>query len=91
MTSDTASQDLEALRARIAQLEASGLTHHESFELATLEKRIARWPDEFGDDLVAIIFGDFDPPAADVVLPDLGITILKDKVENSIIRSARQS
>jgi hypothetical protein len=88
MTSDTASQDLEALRARMAQLEAGGLTHHESFEIATLEQRIARWPDDFGNDLVAIIFGDFDPPAADVVLPELGITILKDKVENSLVRSA---
>lgn len=56
--------------------------------LAKLEKRIAHWPSGWGDDLLVIIYGDFEKPPTELNFPDLGISIEPEKVTNTIIKSA---
>lgn len=53
-----------------------------------MEMRIAQWPAGWGDDLVVLIYGDFNEPPAELAFPDLGITIEPEKLINTVIRSA---
>ncbi|MFN0196613.1 MAG: hypothetical protein ACKVT0_07695 [Planctomycetaceae bacterium] len=57
---------------------------------AWLEHRIKglKWPTHWGKDLRVLIYGDFDPPHKDLVIPELGITVHHEKQENTVIHSA---
>jgi hypothetical protein len=50
--------------------------------------RIAQWPSGWGNDLVVLIYGDFNAPPAELNFPDLDITIEPEKVTGSVIKSA---
>src|SRR5579883_394200 len=50
--------------------------------------RIAQWPAGWADDLVVLIYGDFNVPPTELAFPDLGITIEPEKLTNTVIRSA---
>ncbi|MDQ3698265.1 MAG: hypothetical protein M3373_09595 [Gemmatimonadota bacterium] len=67
---------------------ASGIREGHAIMLAQLELRIAQWPSEWGDDLLVLIYGDFDAPLGELDFADLGITIEPEKVTTSIIKSA---
>jgi len=67
---------------------ASGIREGHARGLAQLEMQIAQWPSGWGDDLVVLIYGDFDAPPAELHFPDLGITIEPERVTNSFIKSA---
>ena len=64
-----------------------------SKEVDELEQRIKDyWPESWGDNLHVWIYGDFDPPSKDIILPALEITInheAKDKTKRVIARSAQ--
>jgi hypothetical protein len=77
-----------AWQQKTDDLVAGGLREGHASGLAQLEMRIAQWPSAWGEDLVVLIYGDFNPPPTEVDFPDLGITIEPEKVTNSIIRSA---
>jgi hypothetical protein len=53
------------------------------------EARIDAWPSGWGDDFVALIFGDFDPPDENLEFEALNITIESEPLKNTVIRSAR--
>jgi len=83
------SDDLEALLARVREHEAAGYSHSQAFELAAFEARVDRsWPAGWGNDLEALVFGDFNPPNIPLIYKSLGITIEPQKQEGTVIRSA---
>jgi hypothetical protein len=77
-----------ALRRRTEEMVASGMREGHARGLAYLEKRIAQCPYGWGDDLVVLLYGDFDAPPAELDFPDLGITIEPEKVTTRFIKSA---
>jgi hypothetical protein len=78
----------EYIRRRTTELQATGMPAGQAWQLAMLERRVQNWPADWGDKLQIVIYGDFEPPEANLHFPDLGIVIVAGRVENSIIRTA---
>jgi hypothetical protein len=76
------------LRQKTEVFVTNGIREGHARGLAELEMRIAQWPSGWGDDLLVLIYGDFNAPPAELHFPDLGITIEPEKVTNSVIKSA---
>lgn len=74
---DDASGD--QLLTTVKKLREEGASWVEAFGLAKLDMRIKDWPQHWGDDVQASIYGDLEIET-DVNLPVLGITIKADKV-----------
>lgn len=72
-------------RARVHQ--AAGYNFSHAFNLASLELRIDSLPQEWGDNLLAVIYGDFGPPVQDIVFDELGIVVRKGALEASHFHS----
>lgn len=68
---------------------ARGHSIGHAHSLAEFEMKIAEWPVAWGDDFIALIYGDFDPPVLELEVPSLGIIIEPEKITGSIINSAR--
>lgn len=79
---------LDDLVQRARRYHAAGYDFSHAFELAAFETRVERWPEAWGQDLVAIVYGDFTPPAGPLVFARLGVTIDPDKLEGTIVKSA---
>ena len=77
---------LNDLVHRAKELRAAGYEH--AFDLASFEARIEQWPVAWGDDFVALIFGDFEPPENALVFDRLGITIEPEKLKDTVVNSA---
>ena len=92
-TQDTGASEADriffALDQRTDELIAGGLREGRARGLAQLEMRIAQWPSGWGEDFMVLIYGDFSPPPTELEFPDLGITIEREEVTDSIIRSAQ--
>jgi hypothetical protein len=73
---------------RAKELQATGMTRGVAVSTAMLEERIARWPQEWGNELQILIYGDFQPPPSSLHFPELKITIEPGVVKNSPIRTA---
>lgn len=80
--------DIDLTLERARELNREGFDWGHAWGKAWLERRIADWPSEWGDNLRIIIYGDFDPPNAELNFPELGITVYPEKVKNSVVRSA---
>jgi hypothetical protein len=87
MTGDS-TNPLDALLARVRELTAEGYDHSQAWGTADLERRIASWPAQWGDDLQILIYGDFQPPDRTITVPQLGITVHPEKQTGSFIRTA---
>jgi len=83
-----ADQYMASLNKRTAELQGTGLSRWVAFGTAEIEARIARWPEKWGDELQALIYGDFDAPDHDLNYPMLGITVEAGKRTNTIIKTA---
>src|SRR5580698_9004543 len=83
-----ADNDWPAYLDRAKELEANGMTKSRALNTAILEDRIARWPQEWRDELQMLIYGDFVPPPSGLSFPELGITIESDVIKNSFIKTA---
>ncbi|MCP4381335.1 MAG: hypothetical protein GY798_07940 [Hyphomicrobiales bacterium] len=58
--------------------------------VAWLEERVRLWPRDWGNELRGVlIYGDFKAPASTVGYPSLGITVLPEKQENTIVQGPR--
>jgi len=53
-----------------------------------VENLIAHWPSGWGNDFQVLLYGDFDPPGADLEFENLGIRVLHEPVETQIIKGA---
>jgi hypothetical protein len=76
------------LHQKTEDLVARGIRKGHARRLAELELLIAQWPSGWGDDLLVLLYGDFNAPPAELNFPDLGITIEPEKVTTSFIKSA---
>ena len=65
-----------------------GYDYRHAVGLATFEARINEWPLEWGNDFIALIFGDFDPPDKDLEFEALNIIIESKPLRNTPIRGA---
>ncbi len=74
---------------RAKELQNGGLDWLQAMGRADLEKLIAQWPSGWGDDFQVLLYGDFDPPGADLEFEHLGIRVLHEPVETKVIRSAK--
>ena len=86
-----ASGDAAARRVaeRAAELLAKGNPAARARGIAVLESRIARWPADWGGDMLVLIHGDFTPLAAPERFDALGITIEAGEVRDSILGPAQ--
>lgn len=72
--------DRLAERARQYQ-QAEGYNFSHAFNLASMELRIESLPEKWGNELLAVIYGDFGPPAQDLIFDGLQIVVLKGSLE----------
>jgi hypothetical protein len=80
--------EIERRFARVRELQAQGLDFIQASGLADLENRLEHWPPAWGNNLLVLIYGDFQPPKEDVAFPDLGIRMGAQKREGTIISDA---
>jgi hypothetical protein len=81
-------QFFERLAGRANELRNEGMDYFEADGIAWLEERVRQWPSGWGDDLVVLIYGDFQPPKEVLEFPSLGISIFPEKKENTEIMAA---
>lgn len=81
-------QAQNAFLERTNDLHRQGYDWSEAFGRAQIEQCIEAWPSAWGEDLEVLVYGDFKPPDEDLIIPALGITVYKEKLEKTVIRSA---
>jgi hypothetical protein len=74
--------------SRMRALEAQGVSRDRTFGIAKYETQIGLWVSHSEPHFVALIYGDFSPPAKELTFPELGITIFPEPVTNCPIRGA---
>ena len=79
----------DKLFERARELQDGGLDWLQAVGRADLERMIAEWPSTWGEDFQVLLYGDFDPPESDLEFEHLGISVLHERVEKSVIRGAR--
>lgn len=84
-----ADASMAAAIRRAEELRATGADRRHALSVAFLEQRVAQWPSAWGDDLWIVLYGDFDPPASRLEFPHLGITIEPDRLDRSVVPTAR--
>ena len=63
----------------IRQLEAEGLERSSASRVANFEERLEScWQETWGDELPFLIYGDFQPPEAEIRFEELGITLYRE-------------
>lgn len=82
---NTKSSELDSMFERMKELNQQGLNWSQAF----LEYKIENWPLKWGSDFQILIYGDFEPPNADLHFSSLDITIHHEKLENTLIQSTR--
>ncbi|WP_320043150.1 hypothetical protein [uncultured Desulfobacter sp.] len=81
--------EIEKFFNRINELESEGIESSHASGIAQLEQRIERWAAGDENDLLFLIYGDFEPLEHDYEVGRLGLTVYAEKIENSIIRNVR--
>jgi hypothetical protein len=76
------------IRERTHELKTGGMSEGQARDTAMLEERISRWPPEWGNELVVLLYGDFRPPEKPLHFADLGIIIEAENISGSVIVSA---
>lgn len=79
----------DMIQQRALELKKTGIESPQANNIAHFEHKINHeWPSAWGDDLHIFIYGDFEPPEADIDIPQLGITIHHERKENTVVRNA---
>lgn len=79
----------DPLLKRAKEIQSQGLDWRQAWGKAWIEHKIKNWPSSWGDDLVILIYGDFQKPPSDIFeIAELGITVFPEKLENTVIRNA---
>lgn len=81
-------EDLDLVLKRANELKNDGFDWSHAWSIAWLEHKIKEWPAGWGNDLVVLLYGDFEVPKTILEFPSLGITIFNEKLENTVIRNA---
>lgn len=80
---------VERFFAREKEHREAGLDWGHAAMLTHLEDRIAKWPEAWGRRLLALFYGDFDPPEGELTFKAYGIRIEPEVVRDSLIREPR--
>lgn len=59
---------------RVNRLHSEGAPFHEAIAVVRLEQRLAAWPEDWGDSLELLVYGELQIPE-DIDLPELGIHV----------------
>jgi hypothetical protein len=78
----------ESILEQVHEMHKNGLESIPTSAKEFLELRIEKWPLGWGDDLHILIYGDFEPPRAEIHIKSLGITIHPEKEKNTVISCA---
>ena len=79
---------VKRLMDRSEELQEIGLEPLNAFDRAAMEELIeSYWPSKWGNDFVSLIGSDFKPPENEIKIESLGITILPEKLEKTILRA----
>ena len=70
---------------RADELLAKGVPPERARGIALLEERMARWPAEWGDNIMVLLHGDFSAPAETMLFETLGIEVEAGEVRDSIL------
>lgn len=76
-------EEIDRLMEISRELKAKGMYWDQAIDMASLEVRISKWPESWGDEFPILIFGDFAPPDGVIELPSLGIKVFPEKIENT--------
>lgn len=74
---------------REQELMKQGLSFLSASAQAYMEQGIAHWPEEWGDDLEFLIYGDFQPPSRELALKSLGIIVYPEPQDEWLFKTAR--
>lgn len=92
MTDDDESSraQLDFFERRTQELITDGVEARQATDTAWLESMVKelKWPEKWGDAIRVLIYGDFKPPAKDVVVSELGITVHKEKQTGTVLDNA---
>ena len=83
------SDGADELFSRAKVLQDGGLDFYQTVGRVHLESQIGQWPPAWGNDFQVLLYGDFHPLGADLDFEHLGIRVLHEPVEKSVIRGAR--
>jgi hypothetical protein len=78
----------ERHRARCAELQSAGFRELQASDTAMLEEQIRNWPTAWGEDLIVVLYGDFDTPKLPLEFPSLGI-IAEYEQKETLAKGAR--
>ena len=67
MVEPSPDERMQQMRARENELLAQGMGIHQASGIASREYRLGDWPEAWGNELEVFLFGDFNPPNADLV------------------------
>lgn len=85
----TVDEWIESLRRREDELRQEGHPRAVASETAQIEDRIAtQWPETWGEEFQALVYGDFSAPPTPCEYPQLGIRILPENLRNTVISGA---
>ena len=80
---------IEQFFRRTKELEKSGLDWFHASGIADIEQKINNWPEKWGNDFVALIYGDFEPLTEKLTIENLGITISPEVLKNTVVKNER--
>ncbi len=78
---------MQGMFERAKELQATGLSQGRAMGIAELEFRISQWPSGWGDDLVVLIYGDFQAPGRELEFTSLGITVDGEPAKGTIVNA----
>ncbi len=79
---------IEELRLRTRELEKEGLESSLAWDKAYLQYKVDHWPEDWGQTLHVLIYGDFNPPNSDLNFSELGISIGKEPQPDTPVQMA---
>lgn len=80
---------VKTLSLRAKDLEKEGFEPCYAWDKAYLQYKIEHWPDDWGEQLHVLIYGDFQPPRSDLNFQELSIFISKEPQKKTPIEVAQ--
>jgi len=80
---------VKTLSLRAKELEKEGFEPSFAWDKAYLQYKLEHWPDEWGEEIHVLIYGDFQPPRSDLNFQELSIFISKEPQKKTPIEVAQ--
>lgn len=79
---------VKTLSLRAKEYEKGGFEPSFAWDKAYLQHKLEQWPDDWGEELHVLIYGDFKPPISDLRFQELDVFIGKETQQNTPIEVA---